>query len=112
MAGGRIADNPCFTEALGEYNGVVIYESTRVTNGVNSSTGAAVATARRAVLLGAQSGMIGFGKGSDAASMNWNEELFDYGNQLGVSAASIFGIKKTVYNSLDFGTIVLATYTS
>jgi hypothetical protein len=31
-------------------------------------------------------------------------------NQLGVSAGMIFGVKKNVYNSLDFGTVVLSTY--
>lgn len=32
------------------------------------------------------------------------------GNQLGVSAGSIYGMKKTVFNSADFSTIVLSTY--
>lgn len=111
MTGGRIADNPIFTGALGEYNGVVLFDSTRITNGVNSTTGAPVTNARRAVFLGAQAGMIAFGGASSESSMDWNEELFDYGNQLGVSSGSIFGIKKSVYNSVDFGTIVLSTYT-
>lgn len=31
-------------------------------------------------------------------------------NQLGISAGLIHGLKKTVYNSKDYGTIVLATY--
>lgn len=42
--------------------------------------------------------------------MTWFEELFDYGNQLGVSAGAIFGLKKTRFNSKDFGTIVVPTY--
>lgn len=42
--------------------------------------------------------------------MKKSEELFDYGNQLGVSAGSIYGMKKTVFNSADFSTIVLSTY--
>lgn len=111
MTGGRIADNPIFTGALGEYNGVVLFESTRITNGVHSSTGAAVANTRRAVFLGGGAGMIGFGKGDGVSQMNWNEELFDYGNQLGVAAGSIFGVKKTLFNSVDYGTFVLSTYT-
>jgi hypothetical protein len=36
--------------------------------------------------------------------------LFDYGNQLGVAAGSIFGVKKSVFNSKDFGVIALDTY--
>ena len=42
--------------------------------------------------------------------MNWVEELFDFKNQLGVSAGAIWGLKKTIFNSLDFGTIVVPTY--
>lgn len=111
MQGGDVTDNPIFTGALGVYNGVILHESTRVTQGVNSSTGVAVATARRAVLCGAQSGCIAFGTGKDNPNdMTWVEELFDYGNQLGVSAGCTFGLKKAVFNSLDFGTIVVSTY--
>jgi N4-gp56 family major capsid protein len=104
-------NNPIFTGALGVYNGAVLHESTRITPGVNSSTGATVAAARRAVLLGAQAGAIGFGKGYSFENFDWNEELFDYGNQLGVEAGAIFGLKKLRFNSADFGSIVAATYT-
>lgn len=104
--------NPIFTGALGVYNGVVLHESTRITNGVNSGTGAVVSTARRAVLLGAQSAAIAFGKGYSFENFDWNEELFDYGNQLGVEAGAIFGLKKLRFNSADFGSIVAATFTS
>lgn len=31
-------------------------------------------------------------------------------NELGVSAGSIFGLKKTVFNSADFATITASTY--
>lgn len=103
--------NPIFTGALGVYNGAVLHESTRITQGVNSSTGAAVTAARRAVLLGAQAGFIGFGKGYSFEGFDWNEELFDYGNQLGVEAGAIFGLKKSRFNSKDFASIVAATYT-
>ena len=90
----------------------MLLEDARVPGGVNSATGAAQANTRRAVFLGAQAGILGFGKGMGESSMDWNEELFDYGNQLGVSAGSIFGFKKTVFNSVDFSTYVLATYTA
>ena len=42
--------------------------------------------------------------------MTWVEELFDYGNQLGVSAGLIFGMKKVRFNAQDFGTILIPTY--
>jgi len=118
MQGGDVRDNPIFTGALGIYNGVVLHKASRVTTGVNSSTGAAITTARRAVLCGAQAVCIAFGSGNGATRYTWNEEMFDYGNQFGVAAGSIFGLKKTKYvpennsstNAEDFGTVVVSTY--
>ena len=41
---------------------------------------------------------------------SWNEELFDYGNSLGVAGGLIWGLKKAQFNSADFGTIVVSSY--
>lgn len=89
--------------ALGEYNGVVIHESENVPV---SPTNTQV---RRAVMFGAQSAVCAYGKGYGKGSMDWTEELFDYGNQLGVSAGCIMGLKKTRFNSKDLATIVIST---
>jgi N4-gp56 family major capsid protein len=105
-------NNPIWTGALGMYNGVILHESTRITPGVNSSTGASVANTRRAVLAGAQAMVLGFGGGESYGSWDWNEELFDYGNQLGVEAGCIFGLKGVRYNSADFSKICIDTYTA
>lgn len=110
VTGDGSKNNPIYTGALGEYNGVVIHESTRISQGVNSSTGVTVTTAYRGVLLGAQAAVIAFGQGQSMDAMDWTEELFDYGNQLGVAANCIFGIKKSQYNSADYGTVVMASY--
>jgi N4-gp56 family major capsid protein len=112
MTGDGSAKNPIMTGALGMYNGAVLHESTRVTNGVNSTTGVPVLTARRAMLLGAQAAAIGFGEGQSFKSFDWNEELFDYGNQLGVEAGVIHGLKKLQFNSQSFGVIVGSTFTN
>ena len=112
MQGGKVSDNPIFSGAIGEYNNMILHSSTRIPQGVHSSTGAAVANTRRAVLCGAQSAAIAFGQGHSLKQYDWTEELFDYGNQLGVEAGCIGGLKKCVYNSVDFGTIVLSTYAS
>lgn len=109
-AGGQTSNNPIFTGALGEYNGVILHSWTRLPQGINSSTGAAVSNTRRAVLCGAQSAVIAFAQGSMVDKMDWKEEMFDYQNQLGIAAGSIFGIKKTVFNNADFATIVVPTY--
>lgn len=113
VTGGEIAENALFTggDYVGLYNGVVMHKAPRVPNGVNSTTAAAVANARRAILCGAQAAMFGMGRGTDdPQSMSWVEEMFDYNNQLGVSAGMIFGLKKTRFNSQDFGAYVCATF--
>jgi N4-gp56 family major capsid protein len=109
MQGGDVSKNPIYDGSLGEYNGTILHEATRLPLGVNSTTAAAVANTRRAVFCGAQAAMMAYGK-DDSGEMSWVEELFDYGNQLGVSAGMIAGLKKTRFNSLDFGTLVVSSY--
>ena len=106
VQGGEM-NNGIFTGALGVYNGVVLHESTRVPFG--SSASATASTVRRAIFAGAQAATMAFGQEFSTGQMLWTEELFDYGNQLGVSSAMIGGLKKNVYNSLDYGTLVLST---
>lgn len=105
IQGGEM-DNPIFNGALGEYNGVVLHESTRIP----APTASGNNDFRRAVLCGAQAACFGTGRRDKGTQMKWVEELFDYENQLGVSAAMIWGLKKMVYNSIDFSTIVCQTY--
>jgi N4-gp56 family major capsid protein len=110
MSGGKVGENPVFTGSLGMYNNVILHEAIRVTQGAHSTTGAAQTSVRRAVLCGAQAGVMGFGQGHSFKEYDWYEELFDYGNQLGVKAGCIGGLKKSVYNSVDFGTITMSSY--
>lgn len=106
VQGGEM-DNGIFTGALGVYNGVVLHESTRVPYGASAST--TLTKVRRAIFCGAQAASMAFGRGFGPSRMSWVEELFDYRNQLGVSAGMIAGLKKNVFNSADFATIVLST---
>jgi N4-gp56 family major capsid protein len=110
MTGGEVEDNPIFDGSLGVYNGVILHSDYRVTQGSNSSTNAAITTVRRGLFAGAQAGMCAFGRDSGPERYTWVEELFDYENELGVSAGLIWGLKKTVFNSLDYATIVLSSY--
>lgn len=102
MQGGQVSKNPIYTGAHGEYNGVIIHSSTRVPS--------VTANVRRGIFCGAQAGILAFGQGYGENTMSWVEELFDYGNQLGVSAGLIWGLKKSIYNSVDYSTIVIPTY--
>ncbi|UNY40284.1 major capsid protein [Paracoccus phage vB_PmaP_KLEP18-1] len=117
MQGGDVRDNPIFSGALGVYNGIVLHEWSRLPNGVNSTTGAAVPNTKRAVLAGAQALSVAFGSENSETRFTWVEEMFDYGNQFGVAAGSIFGMKKNRFTpsdrsttGQDFGTIVISTY--
>ncbi len=111
LSGDASSRNPIYTGALGEYNGVVLRVSQDIPLGCNSSTPTtAVASTRRAVLLGAQSAVCAYGQGGSANKYRWNEELLDHKRKLEVSAWAIMGMKKTVFNSSDFGSIVVSTY--
>jgi N4-gp56 family major capsid protein len=106
VQGGEMS-NGIFTGALGTYNGVVLHESNRVPTGASGS--ATVAKVKRALFCGAQAAQAAFGQGFSTGRMSWTEEVFDYGNSLGVSAGLIGGMKKAQYNSADFGSFVLST---
>jgi len=110
MAGMDSSKNPVFSGALGVYNDVILRRADDVTQGVNGSTGAAITTVRRAVLLGAQAACVAYGKQGGPNRYRWNEELFDHKRRLEISAGTIMGLKKTRFNSLDFGTVVVSTY--
>lgn len=110
IQGGSGMDNPIFSGALGMWNNVVLHEWDRLPNGFHSTTGADQTATRRAVLCGAQAMALAFGAGYSAEKFIWEEEVKDYGNKLGVGGGAIFGMKKTVYNNLDFGTVVVTTY--
>lgn len=114
LAGAETTKNPIYNGALGEWNGVVLRRSQDVTLGANSSTTTtSVANVRRAVLLGAQAACIAFGmRNSGGDRFRWNEELKDHKRRLEVSAWSIWGLSKAVYNSVDHGTLVVSTYSA
>lgn len=110
LAGGAGSKSPIYTGALGEYNNVVLHKWNRLPYGI-SNAGVAQTSTRRAVFCGAQAAAVGFGKEfSKGSHFKWIEELFDYENELGISGNTVWGIKKSVFNSADFATIVATTY--
>lgn len=110
MQGGEITKNPIYTGSLGEWNGVILRQSQDVSQGINS--GSAVTTVRRAVLMGAQALICAYGNSNNYGPMTyrWSEELFDHDRELELGAWSVWGCKKTRFNSADFGTLVVSTY--
>ena len=110
MEGGKITGNPIFTGAIGMWNGVIIHESSRIPTIVGTPATGAAADFRNPVFAGAQAACMAFGKNSGPGKMSWVEDTFDYGNQLGVSAGMIAGLKKTIFNAEDFAVLKLATW--
>ena len=113
MMGGEITNNPIFQggDVVGVHNGVLIMKCESIPEGCDGTTPTTqVASTRRAVLCGAQSAICAFGQESKKGRMQWHEELFDYKQELGVDSRCIFGITKAMFNSQDFGTIVMSTY--
>lgn len=110
IQGGDLTENPIFTGALGMWNNVVLHEAFRVPTGVHSTSAAAQTSVRRSILCGAQAAAIAFGQNYSFEKFDWVEEMDDYENQLGVGGGAIFGLKKTVFNAVDFATVVASTY--
>ena len=103
--------NAIFSGAIGIYNSVILRSSIDVATGINGTTATvAVTTCRRAVLLGGQAAMMAFGRDNSEDKITWNEELFDHKRRLEISALTIHGLKKTMYNSVDYGVVVMSTY--
>lgn len=105
--------NPIFDGSLGVYNGMILYESTRIYSPVTS--------VRRNLFLGAQAGVFAVGNAYSKLQQNrvgkenlmsWYEDSDDYGNENGIAVGCVFGMKKAVFNSDDYGVIVISSYSA
>ena len=120
MQGGAVTNNPIYTGALGEYNGVILHATNRlpgfsssavVSQGGGSTTATGVPVIQ-AVLCGAQAAAMAFGREDGPERYNWVEEYFDYKNEFGVAVDTIGGLKKLIFNGSDFATIAVRTWAS
>jgi N4-gp56 family major capsid protein len=109
MQGGQVSNNPIYTGALGEYNGVVLHASNRIP-GFSAGTALVANKGRIAVLCGAQAAIMAFGRGNGPERYEWVEDYFDYENQFGVAAGCIAGLVKATYNGSDFAAITVRTW--
>jgi N4-gp56 family major capsid protein len=100
-AGERGDNNPIFTGALKEYDGIVIHEHEYC---YAWAGGAASIPVARAVLCGQQAAVIAWG-----AAVAWVEKSFDFGNKWAISCGAIFGVIKPMFNSVDYGVITIAS---
>lgn len=104
-----------YKNSLGEYADVILHKHRNVIRfndyGTTSGSGNPSLAAARALFLGAQAGLIAYGQDSGPTRYSWNEERDDRGNALAITAGTIFGIKRTMFNSKNFGCIALDSYT-
>lgn len=115
-AQGRGDDNPIFTGSLGIWDGVILHESDFVPtcqsgSDFDSAGPNCGARAFRALLCGAQAAiMVNASKeGSGAVPTFMEEETFDFKNKTGYCVGYIGGIKKSTYNSIDYGVVSVDT---
>lgn len=110
MTGGDVGDNPIFWESLGMYHRTLLHENSRVPNAV-ANAGSAVANTKRALFCGAQAAVLAFGRSQQADNkFTWLEELRDFGRQIGIGCSAVWGLKKVVFNSQDFGVTVIDSW--
>lgn len=114
----RGSTNPLFSGALGVWDGVIIHEcdlihirygttggtekTTYFTSGTTSCMSSTYVA--RALFCGAQASLLAFGQ-----KPTWKEKMHDYGAKWGISTRTIYGAKKAVFNSKDFGVIIVDT---
>lgn len=97
----RGSKNPIFTGALGEYDGVILYEYERV---LCDNTGASSANVCHNLLLGKQAACFAV-----ARPAKHIEQTDDYGNIAGNGIAFYGEVKKTKFNNKDYGSIQVLT---
>ncbi len=101
-------NNPIFKGGLGMINNIVLHSHERVVRFGDYGAGDNVAAAR-ALFLGRQAGVVAYGTANTGNRFSWKEEEKDYGNEPTVASGTIFGVKKSRFNSRDFGVISLDT---
>lgn len=101
-------NSPIVKGGMGLVNGLVLHEHETVRRFSDYGAGSNVAAAR-ALLLGRQAGVVAYGAGGNGTRMTWVEKMFDADNQVAIYCGVIMGIKKTVFNGLDFGVVAVDT---
>jgi hypothetical protein len=78
-------------------DGVALYEDENIITPYSN--------VRRAILCGSQAAIMPFGGGPYA-----DEDHDDYGERHGIGMDLVWGIKKTVFNSVDYSVMTMGSY--
>ena len=103
--GGKDGIKAAHYNALADYNGVLLFSDSRMPMAPSRTR------VRRAIFGGAQAATLAFGReGGSLTRFKFDYQEEDFKNRLGIGARVMGGEKKSVYNSIDFGGIVLSRY--
>ncbi len=106
--GDGMSKNPIAKGGLGMLANVVLHQHKNVLRFTDYGSGGNIAACRN-LFMGEQAGVCAFGSPGTNLRFDWHEETRDNGNQVVISSGSIFGIKKTRFNSKDYGMLALDT---
>jgi N4-gp56 family major capsid protein len=95
----RGKENPLFTGAVAIWDGVVVHAHENCAIATDSGAGSNVPWVKSA-LLGAQALCVAYGKRPEVV-----QKTFDYDNEEGYATGVIMGVKKSIFNSLDYGSL-------
>ena len=98
------ANNPIFKGGLGMYNDVILHEHQSVVRFSDYGSGVNLPASRNS-LLGCQALVMAYGSTGNGLRYDWHEETDDRGNEIVIDSAVINGIKKTRFNSQDYGVL-------
>jgi N4-gp56 family major capsid protein len=90
-------------QAIGYWNGVLIYEYVNMPTATTWGVPGTIAGAT-GLLLGTQAGLLAYGRGPE-----WIEEMGLYSEYFGVMIRVVMGFDKATFNSIDNGCIALKT---
>ncbi len=100
-AGVQGRQNPIFTKAEGEWAGIVVHTSTKVASPTTTEdTGGFHASKRKALLLGAYAGFLGFGSadgfapGTETGTYTAGLAENDYGLNHGFAIGALYGVQR------------------
>lgn len=100
--------NPIFEGSLGMTNNVVLHSHRNVIRFNDYGAGANLPAAR-ALFMGRQAAVVAYGT-TGGMRYTWEEIEKDYKNEPSVAAGFIGGMKKSRFNSKDFGVLSIDTY--
>ncbi|OWY39342.1 N4-gp56 family major capsid protein [Xenophilus sp. AP218F] len=101
-------DSPIFKGGLGMIKNVVLHEH-RWGIRFDDYGASGKVQAARALLLGRQAGVIGYGSANRETRVNWFEELKDAGNEPVFTGGIVYGFKKTRFKGRDLGVCAIDT---